>query len=233
MTHPCNQSHAVCTLVPPSSQKSLGGTWRGSSSAPWSWWPQWWGTRSEPGWSDWKSNKRTSCQLVPWPCALFLLFILNKAKKKNPLFDQKKQHKSFSSTERTSECLVPPPHLPSIQLVLISKANRLRGIKEAAHSHKTNSGKSTFLDVALSTLDQNNRFQYENKWLICARRHHLGIFMKTHVLRSAACSMCMHQWRPDGFSKFILSRVEQITDLQTPANKPRCHHLLPFQGRES
>lgn len=52
MKRPCSQSHEACTRVPPSCQRSLGGTWRGSSSALWSLWPQWWGTRPEPEWSD-------------------------------------------------------------------------------------------------------------------------------------------------------------------------------------
>lgn len=48
----CSQSHEVCTPVPPSCQRSPGGTERVSSSALGSSWPQWWGTRSEPEWSD-------------------------------------------------------------------------------------------------------------------------------------------------------------------------------------
>lgn len=58
MIHPCSQSHGVCTLIPPSSRKSRGDTWRGSSSALWSLSPQLRGTRSEPGWSDGTRQKR-------------------------------------------------------------------------------------------------------------------------------------------------------------------------------
>lgn len=49
---PCSRSHVVYTLIAPSSQMFPGGIWRGSSSALLSWSPQWWGTRSAPGWSD-------------------------------------------------------------------------------------------------------------------------------------------------------------------------------------
>lgn len=55
----CSQSHEVCTPVPPSCQRSPGGTERVSSSALWSLWPQWWGTRSEPEWSDGAKDMRS------------------------------------------------------------------------------------------------------------------------------------------------------------------------------